>query len=98
VSTTFEDALVHAQWVAIGSQGWLDEVGDTYPDGRPVGGGGMPAWGESLTPEELTSVVVYERTEFGGLDPVEEGLVDAEGNLLVVYDPETNEFVDAPAG
>ena len=98
VGTTFEEALEHAQWVYIGSQGWLDEVGDSYPDGRPVGGGGMPAWGETLTAEELMSVVVYERTEFGGLDPVEEGLIDEEGNLLVEYDAEANEFVDVPAG
>ena len=47
----------------------------------------MPAWADELTPEELMSVVVYERAEFGGLDPVEEGLIDEEGNLLVVYDP-----------
>ena len=56
----------------------------------------MPAWADELTPEELMSVVVYERSEFGGLDPVEEGLIDEEGNLLVVYDPETGELVDAP--
>ncbi len=98
MGTTFEDALQHAEWVYLGSQGWQDEVGDTYPDGRPVGGGGMPAWGDTLTPEELMSVVVYERTEFGGLDPVEEGLIDEEGNLLVEYDAEANEFVDAPVG
>ncbi|MET0882710.1 MAG: cytochrome c, partial [Acidimicrobiales bacterium] len=58
--------------------------------------GGMPAWADELTPEELMSVVAYERSEFGGLDPVEEGLIDEEGNLLVVYDPETGELVDAP--
>jgi mono/diheme cytochrome c family protein len=96
VGTTFEEAAVHAQWVYLGSPGWLEEVGDTYPDGRPVGGNGMPAWGEDLTPEELMSVVAYERAEFGGLDPVEEGIIDEEGNLLVVYDPETGELVEAP--
>lgn len=97
VGETFSDPATHAQWVSLGSTGWADEVGDTYGDNNtPIGGGGMPAWADELTPEELMSVVAYERSEFGGLDPVEEGLIDEEGNLLVVYDPETGELVDAP--
>lgn len=94
----FSDPVTQLQWVALGSTGWQAEVGDTYGDTDKPVNGGMPAFAESLTPEELTSVIVYERTEFGGLDPVEEGLVDEEGNLLVVYDLETNELVEAPAG
>jgi mono/diheme cytochrome c family protein len=92
VTETFEDPATHMQWVTLGSTGWQQEVGDTYGDtGKPVSGG-MPAFGESLTPEELTAVVAYERAEFGGADPVEEGLIDEEGNLLVVYNPETGEL------
>lgn len=100
VGEVFPDPVTHAQWVALGTAGWQAEVGDTYgATDKPVGGGGnMPAWATELTPEELMSVVIYERTEFGGMDPVEEGLVDAEGNLLVVYDVETGELVEAPAG
>lgn len=84
-------------WVGLGSTGWQAEVGDTYGDTAKPVNGGMPAFAESLTPEELTSVVVYERTTFSGLDPVEEGLIDETGNLLVVYNPETGEL-DPVAG
>lgn len=98
VAETFPDANVHAQWVALGSDGWSSEVGDTYgATDKPVNGG-MPGWESSLTPEELTEVILYERTEFGGVDPVEEGLVDEEGNLLVVYDPEQGLLVDIETG
>lgn len=84
-------------WVGLGSTGWQAEVGDTYGDTAKPVNGGMPAFADSLTPEELTSVVVYERTTFSGLDPVEEGLIDDTGNLLVVYNPETGEL-DPVAG
>ena len=94
----FSDPATQMHWVSLGSTGWQAEVGDTYGDTNKPVNGGMPAFAESLTPEELASVIVYERTTFSGLDPVEEGLVDADGNLLVVYDPETGELVDAPAG
>jgi mono/diheme cytochrome c family protein len=97
VGETFPDAAMHAQWVTLGSTGWQADVGDTYGDTNKPVAGGMPAWGTELTPEELMSVIAYERAEFGGLDPVEEGLIDADGNLLVVYDPTTGELVDAPA-
>jgi mono/diheme cytochrome c family protein len=98
VGETFADPVDQAHWVTLGSTGWQQDVGNTYGDPDKPVTGGMPAWGEELTPEELMSVVAYERSEFGGLDVVEEGLIDAEGNLLVVYDPETGELVDAPAG
>ena len=98
VGEVFSDPADHMQWVALGSTDWGTEVGDTYGDTDKPVAGGMPGWASELTPEELTAVVVYERTEFGGLDPVEEGLVDEEGNLLAVYDPETGELVDAETG
>lgn len=98
VTETFADPVDHAHWVALGSTGWQQEVGATYGDTNKPVQGGMPAFGETLTPEELTAVIIYERTEFGGADPVAEELVDAEGNLLVVYDTATGEFVPAPAG
>jgi mono/diheme cytochrome c family protein len=97
VGETFPEAAAHLQWVALGSTGWQSEVGDTYGATEKPVQGGMPAWADALTPEELTAVVIYERTEFGGLDPVEEELVDEEGNLLVVYDPATGELVEAEA-
>ncbi len=94
----FSDPATQLQWVALGSTGWQAEVGDAYGDTDKPVNGGMPAFAESLTPEELTSVIVYERTTFSDLDPVEEGLVDGEGNLMVVYNVETGELDPAPAG
>lgn len=98
VGETFADPATHMEWVTLGSTGWQQQNGNTYGDTNKTVNGGMPAWGGELTPEELTAVVVYERATFGGLDPVEEELVDANGNLLVVYNPDTGELDPAPAG
>jgi hypothetical protein len=43
-------------------------------------------------------VIIYERSEFGGLDVEAEGLVDADGNLLVTYDDEQGVLVDIATG
>jgi mono/diheme cytochrome c family protein len=99
VGQTFGDPTDHAKWVFLGSDGWSSEVGDTYGDqNTPIGGGGMPAWGTALTPDELVSVIAYERSEFGELDVVAEGLVDEEGNLLVEYDADQGILVDIATG
>ncbi len=98
VGEIFPDPTTHAQWVFLGSDGWQTEVGATYGDTDKPVSGGMPAWGGDLTPEELMEVIIYERTEFGGLDPVEEGLVDEEGTLLVTYDEEQGVLVDIATG
>jgi mono/diheme cytochrome c family protein len=99
VGDTFSDPTDHAKWVFLGSTGWSNEVGDTYGDGNtPIGSGGMPAWGADLTPEELLSVIAYERGELSGLDVTAEGLVDEEGNLLVTYDEEQGVLVDIATG
>jgi mono/diheme cytochrome c family protein len=98
VGETFPDPTTHAQWVFHGSTEWAQEVGQTYgATDKPVNGG-MPGWGGALTPEELLAVVAYERFEFGGLDLVAEGILDEEGNALVVYDEEQNLLVDAATG
>ena len=98
VGETFSDPTTHAQWVFLGSDGWRQEVGDTYGDTENPVNGGMPGWGSALTPEELAAVVLYERAEFGELDVEAEGLVDAEGNLLVIYDEEQGALVDIATG
>ena len=41
----------------------------------------MPGF-EALTAEELLAVVLYERSEFGGEDLVEAGILDEEGELV----------------
>lgn len=58
----------HVEWVRVGTSGWPEP---TYgATGKPVGGSGavMPAFGPALSEEELRSVVLYERVQFGGLD------------------------------
>ena len=64
----------HLEWVRLGTGGWPDE---TYgANQKPVGGSGaiMPGFSQ-LTPEELAGVVIYERTQFGGL-PLDQVIED----------------------
>ena len=72
----------HQTWVALGSSGWPDP---TYgATGKPVGGFGalMPGFGGTLSEQELQSVVLFERVQFGGLSrdsaEIDCGLVDPE--------------------
>jgi mono/diheme cytochrome c family protein len=70
VLETFADPADQAEWVSLGSEGFIDE--GTYGDpGKPVTGG-MPAFGGTLTPEELVAVVAHERVTLSGetFDPV----------------------------
>jgi len=69
------ECQVQVDWVAVGTTGWPDA---TYgANDKAVGGSGavMPAFGSSLTDEELRSVVLYERVRFGGQD-LEAALAD----------------------
>ncbi|CAN5682996.1 hypothetical protein BH20ACT2_BH20ACT2_09100 [soil metagenome] len=73
VAETFPEFADHVEWIRLGSDGWPEA---TYgANGTEVGASGavMPAFGESLTDEELALVVRYERETFGGV--VEEELV-----------------------
>jgi len=65
---TFSNYEDHIRWVSLGSEGWASEVGPTYGDTqKPVGGAGiMPAFGGSLTEEQIALVVRYEREILGG--------------------------------
>ncbi len=69
VATTFGSCSDHQTWVHLGTNGWRNEIGDTYGDtNKPVGGGGlMSGWADLLTEEEIQSVVLYERVAFGGI-------------------------------
>jgi mono/diheme cytochrome c family protein len=65
----------HIAWIELGSDGWPEA---TYgANGTPVGSSGaqMPGFADSLTPEELAAVVIYERVAFGG-----QSLADAEAD------------------
>ena len=68
VIETFSNPQDHIDWVALGSQGWQAERGPTYGDpGKPVGGVGiMPAFGGTLSEEEIALVVRYEREVLSG--------------------------------
>lgn len=61
----FPEPASMVAWVALGSAGYQAAGIDEYAPGKPVNGG-MPAWADSLTAEELMSVVLHERTAFGG--------------------------------
>ena len=90
---TFPTIGDHVRWVSLGSTVWGADVSDTYgANEKPVGGSGnvMPAYGESLPPEELLAVVIHERAEFSDEDPIEAGYVDEEGALLIEIDEEGN--------
>jgi mono/diheme cytochrome c family protein len=67
--STFPDGTCaqHQEWVTLGSSGWPDP---TYgATNKPVGGLRvlMPGFGTQLTEEEIASVVLFERVQFGGL-------------------------------
>lgn len=64
-------------WVALGTAGYQAAGIEEYAEGKPVGGNGqMPGWMDSLTPEELMSVVLHERS----------GLNDEEFDIAVWED------------
>lgn len=79
VLTTFGSCADHIEWVTLGSAGFSGTYGDTN---KPVGGG-MPAFGASLSAEQIASVAAFERVRIGGANPEEVladcGLAEAEG-------------------
>ncbi len=83
VVTTFGSCTDHIEWVTLGSVGFQGEGRSTYGDTDKPIAGGMPAFGTTLTEEQLASAVAFERVRFGGADPTETltdcGLAPAEG-------------------
>jgi mono/diheme cytochrome c family protein len=75
VRETWTDYRDHMAWVRLGSSGW---PADVYGDpSKPIGAGGMPAFGD-LSDEELAAVVLYERSAFGGLAEGDQEYTDLE--------------------
>jgi mono/diheme cytochrome c family protein len=64
VAVDFESPADMVTWVALGSAGYQAAGIEEYAPGKPVNGG-MPPWMDTLDAEELMSVVLHERTEFG---------------------------------
>ncbi len=57
------------EWIALGSEGWRTQHGETYgAPNKPVAGG-MPAHADQLTVEEMRRVAAFERAEYSGLEP-----------------------------
>lgn len=74
---TFAVCTDHIEWVSLGTDGFLSAGRNTYGDaGTAVGSGGvMPSFADTMTPEEIATVVFYERVVLGG-QPVEDAVFD----------------------
>lgn len=76
--------LDHIAWVELATANWPDPTYGALA--KPVGGfGQMPGFEGVLTPEEIASVVLYERVAFGG-----EALPDAEADCGLGHDAEVS--------
>ncbi len=86
VLKTFPDIAQQLEFVAVGTQGI--GAGTPYGDPNREGGqhtagsfGNMPAFGETLTPEELLAVVRHERETLSGEEVPADQLADDETRL-----------------
>ena len=77
VLSTFAMCTDHIEWVALGTTGFQSAGRASYGDtGKAVGSGGqMPSFQDTLSDEEIATVVFYERVVLGGQD-VEEAVFD----------------------
>ncbi len=73
-----ESCIDHVNWVALGTAKWPDAEYGANNTALGASGAAMPGFEDSLTPEELVSVVIFERVEFGG-----QTLADAEADCRV---------------
>ncbi|MDH3260939.1 MAG: c-type cytochrome [Acidimicrobiia bacterium] len=87
VLATFPSCADHVQWVQLGSAGWQAQVGPEYGAQGKISQGGMPNFGDSLSDEDLRSVITFERVRFGGAN-LEETLADCG---LVIPEPPAGE-------
>lgn len=69
VLETFPEFDAHVQWVTEGSSALR---GQPYGATGKIATGGMPAFGSSLSPEEIVAVVCHERVTIAGEEPVPE--------------------------
>lgn len=92
VLETFPNMADQLLWVYYGSDQYQADFGSTYgATNKPIQGG-MPSWGGTLTPEELTLVVRYEREVLGGAEVGE----DADTDPLTEVDSEEELFIIGP--
>lgn len=88
VLATFPTCEEQVQWVQLGSAGWQAQVGPEYGALGTLSQGGMPAYADSLTDEELRAVVMFERVRYGGAD-LDESLIDC--GLVIPEEPAEGE-------
>jgi hypothetical protein len=93
VLTTFGACADHMEWVSLGSAGLKAAGRDTYGDTDKTINGGMPAFAGSLSPEQLASVVAFERVRFGAGDQAEVGV-----DCGLIESPEGEPGEDGEAG
>ncbi len=68
-----ESCTDHVSWIALGTAKWPEATYGANNTALGASGAAMPGFEDRLTPEELASVVIYERVAFGG-----QSLADAE--------------------
>jgi mono/diheme cytochrome c family protein len=83
VLVSFPTCAEHVQWVQLGSSGWQAQVGTTYGAQGTLSQGGMPGFVNTLSDQDLRSVITFERVRFGGAN-LDETLVDCG---LVIPEP-----------
>lgn len=66
VAADFPDCADQVRWITLGSSGWEAEVGPTFGASEIPVSGGMPAYGPTLSDEEIRAVAAYTRVRFGG--------------------------------
>ena len=68
----------HVSWVALGTAKWPEATYGANNTALGASGAAMPGFEDRLTPQELASVVIFERVQFGG-----QPLADAEADCRV---------------
>lgn len=88
VISTFSSCPNHIEWVTKGSSGFQAEGRNTYGDaGKPITAN-MPSFAASLSPEQIASVVAFERVRLAGGDPA---VVLADCGLVAAEEGEVGE-------
>lgn len=75
VAEEFPSCAEHIEWVTLGSDGWSDAHGETYGATEKPVTGGMPAFGATLSADEIAAVAAFERHRHAGV-PLEVVLAD----------------------
>jgi mono/diheme cytochrome c family protein len=58
----FPEPAQQVTWVALGTEGYRALGLDSYGEGKAMGTGNMPGWMDTLSAEELMTVVLHERS------------------------------------